>query len=61
MAWLWTDDIARLLIELDGVDPAQLIGLTERPVGVWVDDTDPSMAAGQTVAGDAEAPGSNHR
>ena len=52
MAWLWTDDIARLLIELDGIDPAQLIGLTERPVGVWVDDTAPPIDARQTANGE---------
>ena len=43
MAWLWTDELAHLLIEQDGADPELLIGWTERPIGIRVDDSDATI------------------
>lgn len=52
MAWLWTDELARLLIEQDGADPALLIGWTERPVGVRVDDPDSTLETARRLVED---------
>ncbi len=38
MAWLWTDELAHLLIEQDGADPELFAGWTERPYGIRVDE-----------------------
>jgi hypothetical protein len=53
MAWLWTDELARLLIEEDGVDADLLIGWTDRPVAVRSDESD-ELAAARNLFGRAE-------
>ncbi len=36
MAWLWTDTLAALLMEHDGVAPADLAGWVTRPMAYRV-------------------------
>jgi len=52
MAWLWTDELAHLLIEQDGADPNLLVGWTERPVAIRVDDTDPAIETARSLVRD---------
>jgi hypothetical protein len=40
--WLWTDTLASLLVEVDQVDPGEVLALRERPVAYRLpDDGDP--------------------
>lgn len=52
MAWLWTDDLAHLLIEQDGADPELFVGWTERPVGIRVDEPAASIETARRLAED---------
>ena len=38
MAWLWTDELARMLIEETGVDPGSVDSGMRRPFAVQVPD-----------------------
>lgn len=52
MAWLWTDELAHLLIEQDGTDPNLLTGWTERPVAIRVEDADPAIETARSLVRD---------
>lgn len=51
MAWLWTDELAHLLIESDGVSADELIGWIERPIGIRIDDADDPVAVARRERG----------
>jgi len=61
VAWLWTDTLAYLLMEHDGVAPELLRAWIRRPMGVRLaDGTDPlalarSLLVGQEPDADAGA------
>ncbi len=48
MPWMWTDELARLLLELGAADPRDLAAWLERPFAVAV----PPGADPRQVAGD---------
>jgi hypothetical protein len=57
MAWLWTDTLAALLVEADGVAPETVAAWVERPVGYRIDDGgDPLVFARRVLLG-LEEPG----
>lgn len=55
MAWLWTDDLAYLLIEHDGADPELFEGWTERPVGIRVEEPAAPIETARRLAQDLAA------
>lgn len=56
MPWLWTDDLAQLLTEHDGIRPERLAEWRERPVGVAAaEGSDPLEVARQVLGVESEA------
>ena len=56
MPWLWTDDLAALLADHDGVDPKRLVTWLQRPVAVPVaEGTDPLEVARRMLGAPPEA------
>jgi hypothetical protein len=46
VAWLWTDTLAALLMEVDRLDPSEVAGLVRRPVAHRLpDDGNPLLLA----------------
>lgn len=45
MTWLWTDDLARLLVEHDGVSPERLVRWVMQPVALRAADGEPLQQA----------------
>ncbi len=45
MTWLWTDDLARVLVEQDGVSPERLVRWVSRPVALRAGDGEPLQQA----------------
>ena len=55
MAWLWTDTLASLLVEHDGVAPESLAVWVLRPVAYRLDDEgDPLVLARRVLLGMGE-------
>ena len=52
MTWLWTDTLAALLVEHDGVSPERLAAWAERPIGYRIDEgVDPLALARRVLLG----------
>ncbi len=56
MPWIWTDDIARLLVERGIASSAEVLALTSAPFAIQspATDDDSIVAVGMTVIGRAE-------
>jgi hypothetical protein len=60
MAWLWTDTLAALLVEHDGVAPEGLSEWVRRPVGYRVEEgVDPLVLARRVLLGIEDRPAPN--
>ena len=57
MAWLWTDTLAALLVEHDGVPAEQVARWVRRPVGYRIEEgQDPLTLARRTLLGLEDGP-----
>ena len=54
MPWLWTDDLAALLIEQDGVGSSTVVDWTQRPVALAVAESVEPLDFARTLL-DAES------
>ncbi len=54
MTWLWTDELARLLIDRDGVSPERLARWVSRPVALRARDGEPLQQARRLLDEDDE-------
>jgi nucleoside diphosphate kinase len=55
MTWLWTDDIARALLECEAVARSQVEDWIERPFAVFVAEGSDIVELGRTLLGATEA------
>ncbi len=51
MPWFWTDDLADLLEEHDGVDPGRLADLRRRPFAIAASDEVDPLHLARDLAG----------
>lgn len=54
MAWLWTDDIARALLECEVVARSQVVDWIERPFAVFVAEGSDVVDVGRSLLGVTE-------
>ena len=52
MRWLWTDDLAALVVEADGIDPGQVADWLAAPVAYRVDEADDPLTVARTLLND---------
>lgn len=56
MTWLWTDTLAALLSEHDGVPPAALVDWVQRPVGVRIHPPDDILSLARRLYAEMRHP-----
>ena len=56
MTWLWTDTLAALLFEHDGVPFATLVDWVERPVGVRIQPPDDILSLARRLYSERRHP-----
>jgi hypothetical protein len=56
MTWLWTDSLATLLVEHDGVAPGDLLGWLSRPTAYRVSDEQDPLATARSIRAEESRP-----